>query len=261
MAHLLGMNALVILVLMTGLWLFSVWKRDASIVDPWWSVGFWCVYTRTVLDSGLTPGKAVLWGWVTLWAWRLAVHLWLRARGKPEDPRYQAFRRRFGPERYWWISFFQVFVLQGALMWIISMPLQLAASAGPPDGMAWNDWVGAVLIAAGTSFEAVGDWQLTRFRNDAAMKGRVLDTGLWRYTRHPNYFGEAVLWWGFWLCSLDVPWGLATVFAPLLMTFLLVRVSGVTLLEAQLRRTRPGYEEYIQRTSTFIPRPPRKTGP
>lgn len=255
MARLFGENALWILVLMTGLWLYSVWRKDASIVDPWWSVGFWCVYTRTALVSGLTLEKGVLWAWVTLWAWRLALHLWIRSRGKPEDPRYQAFRRRFGAARYWWISFFQVFLLQGALMLVISAPLQLAAAAKPPDGLAWNDGVGMGLIAVGVGFEAVADWQLTHFRNDAAKKGQVLDTGLWRYSRHPNYFGEAVLWWGFWLCALDEPWGVATVFAPMLMTFLLVRVSGVTLLEEQLRRTRPGYEAYIQRTSAFVPWP------
>jgi steroid 5-alpha reductase family enzyme len=258
MAHLFSVNALWILGLMTGLWLYSVWCKDASIVDPWWSIGFWMVYTRTALDSGLTLGKGVLWGAVTLWAWRLALHLWSRARGKPEDPRYQAFRQRFGAERYWWVSFFQVFLLQGTLMWVISLPLQLAAAAGPPDGLAWNDWVGLGFFVVGFGFEAVADWQLTRFRNDAAMKGRVLNTGLWRYSRHPNYFGETVLWWGFWLCVLDAPWGPATVFAPALMTFLLLRVSGVTLLEGQLKRTRRGYEDYIQSTSAFLPRPPRQ---
>jgi steroid 5-alpha reductase family enzyme len=261
MGEVFGVNALWILGLMTALWLYSVWRRDASIVDPWWSVGFWLVCTRTALATDLTLGKGVLWAGVTLWAWRLAVHLWMRARGRPEDPRYQAFRRRFGEERYWWISFFQVFVLQGTLMWMISTPLQLAAAAVPPDGLGWNDWLGMALVAVGVGFEAVADWQLTRFRNDPAMKGRVLDTGLWRYSRHPNYFGETVLWWGFWLCALDEPRGLAAVFAPALMTFLLLRVSGVTLLEKQLTRTRPGYEEYIQRTSTFVPWPPRKVRP
>jgi steroid 5-alpha reductase family enzyme len=259
MAHVLWINALWILGGMTGLWLYSVWRKDASIVDPWWSVGFWWVYTRTAVDSGLTLAKGVLLVGVSLWAWRLAVHLWIRAHGKPEDPRYQAFRRKFGEERYGWISFFQVFMLQGTLMLVISVPLQVAATAPAPDPLAWNDWVGVGLITVGFVFEAVGDWQLTRFRNDPAKKGQVLDTGLWRYTRHPNYFGEAVLGWGFWLCALNAPWGAATVFAPVLMTFLLLRVSGVTLLERQLKRTRPGYEEYIQRTSAFVPWLPRKT--
>lgn len=256
--HLFGVNLLWVLGLMTLLWLYSVWRKDASIVDPWWSIGFWVVYTRTVLATGLTLGKEALWIAVTAWAWRLAVHLWIRARGRPEDPRYQAFRQRFGPERYWWISYFQVFLLQGTLVWIISAPLQLAGSVEPPDGLAWNDWAGLALIAVGLGFEAVADWQLTRFRNDPAMKGRVLDTGLWRYSRHPNYFGEAVLGWGFWLSALDVPGGLATVFAPALMTFLLLRVSGVTMLDKHLKRTRPGYDDYIQSTSSFFPWPPRR---
>jgi steroid 5-alpha reductase family enzyme len=258
MGRLFAENALCVLGLMTGLWLYSVYRKDASIVDPWWSVGFWLVYTRSLWVTGLGPAKTLLWVLVTLWAWRLAVHLWVRSVGKPEDPRYQAFRRKFGAERYWWISFFQVFLLQGALMLVISTPLQLAAAAPPPDEPGWNDWLGLGLFAVGFGFEAIGDWQLSRFRKNAANHGKALDTGLWRYTRHPNYFGETLLWWGFWLCSLDAPWGAAAIFAPLLLTFLLLRVSGVTMLEHQLRRTRPGYAAYIQRTSAFVPWPPRK---
>jgi steroid 5-alpha reductase family enzyme len=192
---------------------------------------------------------------VALWAIRLWAHLLWRSLGKSEDPRYRAFRERFGPERYWWVSFFQVFLLLGALVLVISAPLQaaLAAPAGP---LRWNHLAGLLLFAAGFGFEAVGDWQLLRFRSLRANRAKILDTGLWQWTRHPNYFGEALLWWGFWLFALDAPWGLATVFAPALMTFLLLRVSGVTTLEKHLAKSRPGYADYAARTNSFFPRRP-----
>ncbi len=249
-------NALSVLALMTALWVWSVVRRDASVVDPWWSMGFLLITARSIWVTGATPGKVALGGAVALWALRLWAHLTLRARGKPEDPRYQAFRARYGAERYWWVSYFQVFLLQGVLMFLIAAPLQVACSAAAPDALRWNDLAGLCLFAAGFFFEALGDWQLTRFRNDPAMRGRVLDTGLWRYTRHPNYFGESLMAWGFWLCAYDQRLGLATVFAPVLMTFLLLNVSGVTLLEQQLVKSRPGYADYVRRTSAFWPRRP-----
>lgn len=254
---LVASNALLVLAMVSALWLWSVYRRDASVIDPWWSMGSLLVTARTTLATGVTPAKVLLVSAVALWALRLWWHLTRRAIGKPEDPRYQAFRARFGAARYWWVSFFQVFLLQGGLMLVISAPLQLASAAPSPDPVAWNDVAGLALFVVGFAFEAIGDHQLTRFRGDPAMKGRVLDTGLWRYTRHPNYFGEAVMAWGFWLSAIDRPYGVMTAFAPALMTFLLLRVSGVTLLEAQLTKTRPGYAEYVRKTSSFWPRSPR----
>jgi steroid 5-alpha reductase family enzyme len=249
-------NALSVFALVTALWVWSVYRRDASIIDPWWSMGFLLVTLRTAFATGFTPAKTLLVGVVALWALRLWWHLTRRAIGKAEDPRYRAFRRHYGPERYWWVSYPQVFLLQGALVLVVSLPLQLAAAATAPDPLAWNDLAGLALFTVGFVFEALGDHQLTRFREDPTMKGRVLDTGLWRYTRHPNYFGEAVMAWGFWLAALDRPYGFATAIAPALMTFLLLRVSGVTMLEAQLVKTRPGYADYVRRTSSFWPRKP-----
>ena len=254
---LLAGNALAVFALVTTLWLWSVYRRDASVIDPWWSMGSLLVTARTAVVTGITPGKTLLLAMVGAWALRLFGHLTLRARGAPEDPRYQAFRRRFGAERYWWVSYFQVFLLQGVLMLLVSAPLQLAAAAPAPDPLAWNDLAALALFAAGFTFEAVGDWQLARFRRDPSSKGRALDTGLWRYTRHPNYFGEAVLQWGLWLAALDRPWGWFSALAPALMTWLLLRVSGVAMLERQLTKTRPGYEDYVRRTSAFFPWPPR----
>lgn len=252
---LLPVNAALVLGLMTALWALSVLKRDASIIDPWWSMAFLLVTGNTVWRTGPTPGKTLLLGLVSLWALRLFVHLVKRSIGKPEDPRYAAFRKAAGPS-WWWKSLFQVFLLQGALVLIISAPLQVAAAAAPPDPVSLPDLVGALIFAIGFAFEAIGDAQLQAFRNDPSCKGKVLDSGLWHYTRHPNYFGEAVLWWGYWLFCLDQSHGACTVFGPILMTFLLLRVSGVTMLDAHLSATRPGYAEYVRRTSGFIPRKP-----
>jgi steroid 5-alpha reductase family enzyme len=254
---LLAGNALAVFAMVTALWLWSVYRRDASIIDPWWSMGFLLVTARTAFATGVTPAKTLLLAMVAVWALRLFGHLTVRARGAPEDPRYQAFRRRFGAERYWWVSYFQVFLLQGVLVLLVSAPLQLAASYSAPDSIASHDLAALAVFTVGFLFEAVGDWQLARFRRDPASKGRALDTGLWRYTRHPNYFGEAVLQWGLWLTALDQPWGPAAALAPALMTWLLLRVSGVTMLERQLTKTRPAYEDYVRRTSAFLPWPPR----
>jgi len=255
---LLWQNAAWVLGLMTVLWVFSVARRDASIVDPWWSMAFLLVTGNTIGRTGLTPAKGLLLLMVAAWAVRLWLHLLLRSRGKPEDPRYAAFRQRFGPERYWWVSFFQVFVLQGLLVLVISAPLQLAGSARPPDDIGLLDLAGLAVFLVGVVIEIVADAQLQAFRKDPARRGAVLDTGLWRYSRHPNYFGEAVLWWGFWLCALSEPWGWASVLGPALMTYLLLKVSGVAMLDAHLVGTKPGYAEYIRRTSAFVLRAPRR---
>ena len=254
-------NAALVLALMTALWIVSVRLRDASVVDPWWSMAFLLVAAHTALRTGLTPGRTLLLAAVAAWALRLFVHLLLRSLGKPEDPRYAAFRRKYGPERYGWVSFFQVFLLQGALVVTISAPLQVAASAPAPDPVSAFDVAGLALFAVGFGIEAVADAQLAAFRRARAAEGpdaprRILDTGLWRYSRHPNYFGEALVGWGFWVMSLDAPWGWATVFAPALMTFLLVKVSGVAMLDAHMAARRPEYAEYMKRTSGFVPLPP-----
>ena len=255
-------NVALVLALMTALWAVSVFLRDASIVDPWWSIGFLLVTALTVARTGLTPGKTLLLGMVGAWAIRLWLYLLSRSRGKAEDPRYAAFRRKYGAERYWWISFFQVFLLQGFLIVLISAPLQLAAAAGHPDPISLTDLLGLGLFVVGLLTEALADAQLNAFRAARALggpgaQGPVLDSGLWRFSRHPNYFGEAVLWWGFFLCALDAPLGWATFLAPALMTFLLVKVSGVAMLDAHMAATRPEYADYIRRTSAFLLRPPR----
>jgi steroid 5-alpha reductase family enzyme len=151
-----------------------------------------------------------------------------------------------------------VFFLQGALLWIIAAPLLVAVHSDSPDHLAVTDFAGAAVWLAGISFEAIGDFQLARFKADPENSGKVMDRGLWRYTRHPNYFGDATLWWGYWIIAAGTPWGFVTIFAPALMTFMLVRVSGVALLERTIKRRRPGYEEYIHKTSAFFPLPPKR---
>ncbi|MFO0725241.1 MAG: DUF1295 domain-containing protein [Myxococcota bacterium] len=249
-------NAACVFGMMFLLWLVSIPKRDVSIVDPFWSIAFLLVGANTALHSVLTSGKLLLLSCLALWSLRLWAHLWWRSRGQPEDPRYAAFRARFGAERYWWFSLFQVFGLQGALALLISAPLMVALSAEAPDPIGALDVLGTAVFAIGFGFEVVADQQLARFRRDPSQRGAVMDRGLWRYSRHPNYFGEAVLWWGFWMQALNTPYGLPCVVAPLLMSFLLLRVSGVTLLDAHLKKTRPAYADYIARTSAFWPRRP-----
>ena len=260
--ELLAGNAALVLAMMTALWVASVFLRDASIVDPWWSMAFLLVLAHTAARTGLTPGKTLLLAMVAAWALRLWGYLLLRSRGKPEDPRYAGFREKYGADRYWWFSFFQVFLLQGVLVVAISAPLQLAGAADTPDPVSPLDLLGLAVFAAGFVTEVVADAQLASYRRakargGAGAPGPVLDTGLWRYTRHPNYFGEALLWWGFWVAALDTPWGLTTAFAPALMTFLLVKVSGVAMLDAHMAAKRPEYAEYMRRTSGFVPLPPR----
>jgi steroid 5-alpha reductase family enzyme len=254
---LLAENAAWVVGLMVILWIVSVARRDASLVDPWWSMAFLLVTVNTVRATGLTPAKALLLIAVGAWALRLWLHLLLRSRGRPEDPRYAAFRQRYGAERYWWISFFQVFLLQGCLVVLISAPLQLATAAPGPDPLALSHVAGLLVAVIGFGFEVIADTQLVRFRADRMRRDGVLDTGLWQYSRHPNYFGEALLWWGFWLFAVGQPYGWVSALSPMLMTFLLLKVSGVAMLDAHLGSRKPGYQSYIQRTSAFVPWPRR----
>ena len=251
--EILALDAGVIAGLMLALWLVSVRLRDASIVDPFWGFGFVVVGWTAALAGELSGWGLVLALLTTAWGLRLSIHLALRNLGHGEDFRYQAMRKRF--PRFELTSLVIVFGLQGLLLWVVALPLQLApAFEGGHDAIGA---VGAVVWAVGLAFETVGDAQLARFRADPGTSGRVLDTGLWHYTRHPNYFGDACVWWGLWLVALaaGAPWW--TVAGPILMTVLLRRVSGVTLLERSLAQRRPGYEEYVRRTSAFVPRPPR----
>lgn len=244
-----------VLAALTLLWLVSLRLRDASIVDPFWGPGFALVtLTYWMVDGERTARGTLVLAWVALWAFRLGWHLLRRNRREGEDPRYAAMRARHG-DRFGRVSLVRVFWLQGAILWIISMPLLAAVRSDRPLGLL--DGLGAAVALLGLLTEAVADAQLRRFRADPASRGRVLDSGLWRYSRHPNYFGDAVLWWGLWLvAAAGGAWW--TVFSPAAMTFLLLKVSGVPLLEKSLESSRPGYAEYARRTSAFVPLPPKR---
>jgi len=255
--ELLGSTARVVAGCMLALWLLSLALRNASIVDIFWGLGFAVIAGLTFLwthdSSG--PRGALLAGLASLWGLRLAAYLFWRNAGSGEDPRYAAMRRHWGA-RFGWVSLFTVFALQGVLMWIVSLPIQLGqlAPGGPLNAL---DAAGVALFGVGLWFEAVGDWQLARFKADPANAGQVMDRGLWRYTRHPNYFGDFCVWWGLFAIALSTPYGPWTAIGPALMSLLLLRVSGVPLLERSMHKRRPGYVEYVKRTSPFFPRPPR----
>jgi steroid 5-alpha reductase family enzyme len=251
-------NIAVVLFFMACVWVLSLVLRNAGIADIFWGLGFvliaWVTFFRS---EGFLGRSLLICGLVTLWGLRLAIHIGLRNLGKPEDKRYQAWRAQYG-KRFWWVSLFTVFFFQGILLWVISLAAQAGQAAPAPRTFTWLDILGTGLWIIGFFFEAVGDRQLSRFKSNPANKGKVMDQGLWRYTRHPNYFGEAVMWWGIFIITLSVPAGLWSIVSPITITFLLLRVSGVTLLEKTILDSRPGYREYQAGTNAFFPWFPRK---
>ena len=246
-----------ILAASTVLWVISVKLRDASIADIFWGSGFALLaWLYVMLSPTLTPRSWLVATLTTLWAARLSLHIGRRNHGKGEDPRYQAMRASHGPA-FWWRSLFTVFWLQAAILWFVALPLLVAVRAPQPATLTMIDALGILLFAVGFGFEVVGDYQLARFKAEPSNRGRVFDRGLWRYTRHPNYFGDATLWWGLYVIAAATAGGSLTVLSPALMSFLLMRVSGVTLLEAGLTASKPGYRAYIARTPAFFPWFPR----
>ncbi|HEX6231083.1 MAG TPA: DUF1295 domain-containing protein [Actinomycetota bacterium] len=248
-----------ILGFMSLVWVVSLLARQASIVDIVWSLCFVVAAAVALLfGGGAFPRRLLMMVLVSVWGARLSIHILARNWGKGEDYRYATWRERYGPG-YWWISLFQVFWLQGLLAVAVSLPIQAAGAGRTPASLAALDGLGAALWLLGFAFETIGDAQLARFKADPANRGKVMDRGLWRYTRHPNYFGDAVVWWGLGLIGLAAPWGWAALVGPAVMTFVLVRVSGVAMLERTIAERRPGYADYVRRTSAFVPLPPKAT--
>ena len=250
--------AVAIALVMVATWVVSVAIRNASIVDIVWGLGFVVVAWSVAInvDGGLDSRSRLLVAMTTIWGLRLAGYLAWRNHGKGEDYRYRAMRKRWG-SRFPIISLGTVFVFQGLMMWTVSLPVQLG-QADPTPGLGVVAAIGVLVWLAGLLFEAVGDAQLSRFKADPSTAGTVMDRGLWRYTRHPNYFGDACVWWGIALVAAETGSGAWGLIGALVMTVLLRRVSGVTLLEKSLVRRRAGYDDYIARTSPFVPRPPRR---
>lgn len=247
------------LVLQVGTFFYALRVRRFSVVDVTWGPSFGLIAAVGWLVSSGDPVRRGLIVVLTLvWGLRLAGHIGLRQRGETEDdPRYtEMLSKSSGSRRI--TALRKVFLLQAVVAWFVALPLQLAlVLEGGPGPLLW---AGVALWGVGFFFEAVGDRQLRRFKADPGSKGRVMDRGLWRYTRHPNYFGDACVWWGLFLIAADAGWWpWLTVLSPLLMTWFLVAKTGKPLLEKQLSKSRPGYAEYVRRTSGFVPWPPRRS--
>jgi steroid 5-alpha reductase family enzyme len=235
-------------------WAIATARRNVGLVDVFWPLFFLAAAATYAIAAPVAGPR----GWlvialVTAWGLRLSGYLAARNWNAPEDRRYRAIRERNEPG-FTWKSLYLVFGLQAVLAWIISAPLVPAIAAAGP--LAIVDLAGAALAAFGIAYESIADRQLARFLSESGSSGRVMDRGLWRYSRHPNYFGECCVWWGLYAIAAGAG-GAWTIFAPVLMTFLLLRVSGVTLLEKDIVERRPGYRAYVRRTNAFLPGPPR----
>jgi steroid 5-alpha reductase family enzyme len=258
LSNLLFLNLLAAMGFMSFVWLLSLPTRNASLADIFWGLGFVLI---AWLSFGLTGGylgrKLLLALLTTSWGLRLALHIAWRNWGHGEDRRYQAWRAKRG-ESFWWVSLFTVFLTQAILLWVISLVVQLGQLSPVPSRLTILDVLGTLVWGVGFVVETVADWQLVRFKADPNNKGRVMNRGLWAYSRHPNYFGETLIWWGFFLITLTTPYGYWAIVSPLTITFLLLKVSGVTLLEKDITERRPEYREYIKNTSPFIPWFPKR---
>lgn len=249
--------ALAVAVLMISTWVVSLVLRNASIVDITWGFGFVVVaWVVRLQGDTATDRQWLLVALTTVWGLRLAGYLFWRNHGEPEDYRYRAMRKRWG-DRFPVISLVTVFALQGVLMWIVSLPVQLGQVPDEP-GLGVLAWIGVLIWLVGFVFEAGGDVQLARFKADPANAGKVMDRGFWRYTRHPNYFGDACVWWGLALIAAESGLGAWGLVGAAVMNLLLLKVSGVAMLERSLRKRKPDYQAYVERTSAFFPRPPRR---
>jgi len=249
---LLGLAA--ILILFTILWAVSLRLENSSIADVAWAPGILVVGLIYYFTSDGAPLRAHLTlALLAIWALRLGAHLGLRTRLQGEDFRYVRWREEY--EQWWLVSYFKVFLLQAVVGWLVSLPIYFAIVSVEPTALTMLDYLGVLLVVGGLVFEGVADEHLRRFRADRANRGKVLETGLWSYTRHPNYFGEALVWWGFGVIAFATG-GVPGLLGPLVLTYLLIYVSGVALLESTLIEKR-GYIQYAGKTPAFLPLPPQ----
>lgn len=259
MLELLLFNFLLLLTCMVALWLLSILLGDVSFVDSFWAFGFVIVAASSAWQTGGSDavGSLLLLVITAVWGVRLGLFLLLRWRRDGADPRYVRMLEKARGNRHLF-SLRAVFLLQGVMLWTVSLPVQLGMLRDDGGAAGALAWAGVALAILGIVFETVGDAQMAAFRADPGKRGLVMDRGLWRYTRHPNYFGDACVWWGLFLIAVDAGAPLWVAAGPALLTWTLLRWSGAALLERRLKRSRPGYEDYIARTSGFIPLPPRK---
>ena len=261
----LFLNAAALLAVILLLWAYSVKIRDVSFIDAFWAFGMVLLASAAWLQSAAPGARShLLLGLTVLWGLRLSLHLWTRWRAHGEDPRYAKIMGGVMDKKGWsWskTSLFSVFLTQAPLLFITCLPAQLGIWASDSSGNIIGPiaFAGAIIALIGIAFETIGDAQLNAFRANPANKGKVLDTGLWKYTRHPNYFGDACTWWGIWLIASET--GLAgwiSIIGPIFLTFTLTKWSGKPLLEKGMKKTRPDYAAYVARTSGFFPWPPKR---
>ncbi|MBL0225065.1 MAG: DUF1295 domain-containing protein [Geobacteraceae bacterium] len=245
-----------VLLYMTGWFIAAQIRGRNDIADVAWGLGFILVAIVSLISGGVFSARGLLVsGLVLTWGVRLALHIHSRNRGRGEDPRYLKWREEWGK---WFVmrSFLQVFMLQGVLLLLVAVPIVFVNTAASRP-LGWLDLLGLAIWLYGFCFETIGDWQLLKFIRDPGNKGRLMTSGLWRYTRHPNYFGEVTLWWGIWLMTLALPGSWLTIIGPLTITFLILKVSGIPMLEKPYE-DRADFQEYKRHTSPFFPLPPKR---
>jgi steroid 5-alpha reductase family enzyme len=256
MLKVLLLQSLVIFLYAVSWFVLAVIKNRNDVADIAWGGGFiFTALTAKIAAGTNEPRSNLILALVIIWGFRLVLHISTRNRGKPEDHRYRAWREEWG-KSYLLRSFLQVFMLQGFLLLVISLPVTYAITISGPN-LGFLEGIGSSVWLVGFLFEAIGDYQLLQFKRNPANKGRIMKSGLWRYTRHPNYFGEVTLWWGIFFICLRVPGSLWTVIGPLTITWLILKVSGTPLLEKRYVNNSE-YAEYIENTSSFFPLPPKR---
>jgi steroid 5-alpha reductase family enzyme len=247
----------VVSVMVTG-WLISLRTDNVTVVDSLWGMGFVLVAWLTLFQvDGVKERQWLLTGLTTLWGVRLTLYLTWRNHGKGEDPRYAAWREATG-RRFRLTSLFKVFLLQALFLWVIALTVQAGQTGGQRVSLGVTDGIGAMIWLVGFVFESVGDWQMAKFKADPSNRGKVMRSGLWRYTRHPNYFGESLIWWGLFIIAISDPSNWWTVISPLVITIVLLKMTGIPLTEKLSAKKRPGYGDYIATTSAFFPWPPKR---
>ncbi|GAB5415649.1 MAG: DUF1295 domain-containing protein [Congregibacter sp.] len=256
---LLAMNFAVAIGAVLLLWLISIPLRDVSIIDMVFALIMTAIVCNSVLQTAVLGGAdKLMLGLILAWALRVTVHLVRRNWGHGEDPRYSKLRTWVeGEWAFHWLSLRKVFLLQGVVLWFATSPAQVAILLMEPSDPVLLTYLGAAIAALGLFWETVADIQLTAFRKNPALKGTVLQTGLWRYSRHPNYFGELCFWWGVFLMACANPLALVTIIGPLAYSHLIVNVTGQATLDKKLAREKPDYADYMQRTNGMLPWPPK----
>lgn len=243
------------------LWVITIFRKDATIVDAYWALGMVILAVSTSLQTGFSDRNLLLLGICAVWGLRLAGYMYWRMLDHGPDRRYQKMFERLKKDRNWGFatsSLIAVILTQAPLQYLVSLPVQLGQIDAEPAALGALAWVGAGIAVFGIIFECIADWQLTRFRKTPGNEGKVMQAGLWRYSRHPNYFGEALTWWGLYLIAAETQTGLWSFVGPAFLTWTLAKWSGAPTMENRMRRQKPDYAAYVARTSGFVPWFPKK---